>query len=101
MHHMTIRNVNPAVKAALEERARAEAISQSEAARRALARGLGVKVARRDLAGMGREIMEAAELDALGRIDWETPAFGDADLDAMMSEEDARTREAGTGTSRG
>lgn len=101
MHHMTIRNIDPAVKTALEERARAEAISQSEAARRALARGLGVRIARRDLAGLGREMLDATSLDALGQVDWEAPDFADADLDAMMSDEDARTRGPaphGTGT---
>lgn len=91
MHHMTIRNVDPAVKAALEARARTDAISQSEAARRALARGLGVKIPRRSLRGLGRELMDEPELDALGRIDWTAPPFADGDLDAMMSEDDGRT----------
>ncbi|WP_299819379.1 hypothetical protein [uncultured Jannaschia sp.] len=88
---MTIRNVDPAVKAALEARARAESISQSEAARRALARGLGVKIPRRDLGGLGAELLDPAPRAALGRIDWTAPAFTDAELDAMMAEETTRS----------
>ncbi len=89
--HLTIRNVDPVVKAALEERARADAMSQSEAARRALARGLGVKVPRRHLAGIGLEVTDAASLDALCRVDWEIPDFSDADLDGMEDGEKTRT----------
>lgn len=101
MHHMTIRNVDPVVKAALEEAARAQRISQSEAARRALARGLGVRLPRRSLQGLGEEVADAATLEALGRVSWDAPAFSDEELDALAAEEAARIGEAaGEGTGR-
>ena len=91
MHHMTIRNVDPVVKAALEERARVDGVSQTEAARQALARGLGVKVPRRRLRGIGREVLSEAALGEMARVDWEAPAFTDAELDALERDEAART----------
>ena len=87
VHHMTIRNVDPVVKAALEERARADGVSQTEAARQALARGLGVRVPRRRLRGMGREVLGEAALSELSRVDWEAPAFSDEELDTLDREE--------------
>ena len=53
MHHLSLRNVDPAIDAALREAARRDGLSKSEAARRALARGLGVTIRRRDLSGLG------------------------------------------------
>ena len=75
MHHMTIRNVDPVVKAALEERARADGVSQTEAARQALARGLGVKVPRRRLRGVGQEVLGEAGPGGAG-----APRLGGAGL---------------------
>ena len=95
MHHMTIRNVDPVVKVALEERARADGVSQTEAARQALARGLGVRVPRRRLRGIGREVLGEAALGELARVDWEAPAFSDDELDALDREEVERTGSAG------
>ncbi len=95
MHHVTIRNVDPLVKSALEARARDEGISQTEAARRALARGLGVKVPRRDLAGVGEAVLPPDALRALGGVDWTEPAFSDAELDAMEREEAERSTPQG------
>ena len=97
MHHMTIRNVDPAVKAALEEAARMRGISQSEAARRALARGLGVRLPRRDLAGIGAAVLGGVDPDGAARgamraVDWTAPAFTEAELDAM--EADGARRQA-------
>ena len=89
-HHMTIRNVDPVVKAALEKRARADGVSQTEAARQALARGLGVKVPRRRLRGLGRNVLGEAALSQLSRVDWEVPALSDAELDALEREEAER-----------
>ena len=97
MHHMTIRNVDPAVKAALAERARTDGVSQTEAARQALARGLGVKVPRRRLGGLGREVLGEPALEELARVDWEAPAFSDAELDALDREEAERMGRAGDG----
>ena len=91
MHHVTIRNVDPLVKSALEERARRDGVSQTEAARRALARGLGVRVPRRHLDGLGDAVLGAAALGALAAVDWTEPAFGDAELDAFEREEAERT----------
>ncbi|WP_299841326.1 hypothetical protein [uncultured Jannaschia sp.] len=85
MPHLTIRNLDPAVKAALEARARADFISRSEAARRALARGFGLRIPRRDLGGLDEELLDSALHDALGRIDWTAPAFTDVELDAMTA----------------
>lgn len=90
MHHLTIRNVDPLVKAALEARARAEGVSQTEAARQALARGLGVKVPRRRLAGLGEAVFDRRTLDALGAVDWTAPAYSDEELDALESAETER-----------
>lgn len=95
MHHLTIRNLDPTVKAALEERARADAISQSEAARRALAKGLGVRVPRRSLRGVGRELLDQATLEELARIDWTEPAFSDDELDALGAAEAERMAAGG------
>lgn len=99
MHHMTIRNVDPAVKAALEERAQADGISQTEAARQALARGLGVKVPRRQLRGLGRDVLGEAALGELGRVDWEAPTLSDAELDALDREGTERMGGMGKGKS--
>ena len=90
MHHVTIRNVDALIKAALEKRARTDAISQSEAARQALARGLGVKIRRRDLGGIGREVVGDAALAELAGIDWTRPAFSDAELDGLEVDEATR-----------
>lgn len=97
MHHMTIRNVDPAVKAALEARARADGVSQTEAARQALARGLGIKVPRRRLRGLGREVLGAPALEELARVDWQAPAFSNAELDVLDHEEAERLHPAGRG----
>ena len=94
MHHMTIRNVDPVVKAAIEDRARADGVSQTEAARQALARGLGVKVPRRRLRGVGKEILGEAALRELRRIDWEAPALSDGELDALDRDEAKRVASA-------
>lgn len=99
MHRVTVRNVDPAVKAALERAARAQHISQSEAARRALARGLGVRVPRRSLQGLGKEVVDASTLAALGHVSWDAPAFSDEKLDALAAGEAARTgKETGDAT---
>lgn len=87
---MTICNVDPVVKAALEERARADGVSQTEAAHQALARGLGVKVPRRRLRGLGRTVLGEAALSELSRVDWEAPALSNAELDALEREEAER-----------
>lgn len=91
MHHLTIRNVDPLVKSALEAKARADGISQTEAARRALARGLGVKVPRRRLGGVGEAVLDRRALDALAQVDWSQPAFTDDELDALEREEARRS----------
>jgi hypothetical protein len=91
MHHVTIRNVDPLVKSALEARARADGVSQTEAARRALAQGLGVKVPRRSLGGIGEAVFDRRALEALGQVDWSEPAFSDDELDAMEREEARRS----------
>ena len=54
-----------------------------------------MKVPLRSLRGIGREMLDASTLNALGRVDWEAPAFADGGLDAMMEEEDNRTGEVG------
>ena len=93
MHHMTIRNVDPAVKAALEETAKAQRISQSEAARRALAEGLGVRIPKRNLRGLGRRMgLTEEQLEELGKIDWTKPAFTDEEWEQMEAEEEERCR---------
>ena len=84
------------MKAALEERARADGVSQTEAARQALARGLGVRVPRRRLGGIGRVVFGEVALGELARVDWEAPAFSDAELDALERDE-VKRMSGGTG----
>lgn len=91
MHHLTIRDVDPLVKSALEEQARRDGVSQTEAARQALARGLGVRIPRRHLGGIGAALLDRQALDALGQVDWTAPSFSEAELDAMEQAEAART----------
>jgi hypothetical protein len=90
MPHLTLRDVDPRVKAALEARAQAEGLSQAEAARRALARGLGVRLPRRNLRGLGAAMFGPAALDALAQVDWTAPSFTDVELDALERAEAAR-----------
>lgn len=93
MPHMTIRNIDPATPAAIEARAAQDGVSQAEAAREALARGLGVKIKRRSLQGIGAEIFPPETLKALSEIDWTKPAFTDEEWEEMEREEDERTAE--------
>lgn len=87
MHHLTLRNVDPAIEAALREAAARDGLSKSEVARRALARGLGVTIRRRNLSGLGSAVMDEAAREALAAQDWEAP---DLDIDALGRDAEAR-----------
>ena len=86
MHHLTLRNVDPLIDAALREAARREGLSKSEVARRALARGLGVTLRRRDLSGLGAALMDDGARRTLGAQDWERPDLSAADHDTLEAE---------------
>ena len=90
MHHLTLRNVDPAVDAALRDAAARDCISKAEAARRALAKGLGVTLRRRDLSNLGAAILTAPARATLAAQDWEAPDFDAAALEALEAEAQAR-----------
>ena len=86
MHHLTLRNVDPAIEAALREAAAREGLSKSEVARRALARGLGGTIRRRDLSGLGAALMDDAARRVLAAQDWDAPDLEAAALDGLEAE---------------
>ncbi|WP_308916656.1 hypothetical protein [Jannaschia sp. LMIT008] len=90
MHHLTLRNVDPAIDAALREAAARDGLSKSEVARRALAKGLGVTIKRRDISGLGDRLMDRRSREILAAQDWITPDLSDADYDEMEAEAEKR-----------
>ncbi len=93
MSVLTIRNVDEAVKSALEVRAKEEGVSQSSLARRLLADSLGVKVKKRNLRGLGERLFTEEQRRELAKIDGQKPCFADEELDHFMAEEDERIAE--------